>query len=326
MTLLEININSTNNFINFISPIIGVILSAIIAWCVYNKQKIEKEVKSNVITFSYLLSSIFKNFEELSNIKEQITVPALEEINNYIETIDEIEKYIDWAVGNAESPLKIQIVDKMGYAQKKVQELSSKLVLSVATIQHFNYIDTTKFIKEASLLPYFGDLNFISICNRLDTQYNVLSDIKNTILQYNEENIKRPRSMYYNFKIISDDNNYKENLSDVRGQILYRKSLFDSYDKTVTRCLVISYNAALHLEGFFYHYLKKYCVVVNRLGIPFKTFELKDETFFEQEKFQNYLENILPQEYQLFAIPLYTHLKRTFLDKISDFIFYGKWK
>ena len=69
----------------------------------------------------------------------------MEEINNYIETIDEIEKYIDWAVGNAESPLKIQIVDKMGYAQKKVQELSSKLVLSVATMQHFNYIDTTKF-------------------------------------------------------------------------------------------------------------------------------------------------------------------------------------
>ena len=89
---------------------------------------------------------------------------------------------------------------------------------------------------------------------------------------------------------------------------------------------MMSYNAALHLEGFFYHYLKKHCIVINRLGIPFKTFELKDETFFEQEKFQKYLENILPQEYQLFAIPLYAHLKRTFVDKISDFIFYCKWK
>ena len=44
MAIFEININNTNNFINFISPIIGVVLSAIIAWIVYNKQKIEKEI------------------------------------------------------------------------------------------------------------------------------------------------------------------------------------------------------------------------------------------------------------------------------------------
>ena len=75
--------------------------------------------------------------------------------------------------------------------------------------------------------------------------------------------------MYYNFKIISDDNNYKENLSNIKGQILYRKSLFDSYDKTVTRCLMMSYNAALHLEGFFYHYLKKQFQNTNRIFLSF---------------------------------------------------------
>ena len=89
----------------------------------------------------------------------------------------------------------------------------------------------------------------------------------------------------------------------------------------------MSYNAACHLEAFFYHYLKKYCVVANRLGTPFKTLQLKDETFFNNDiQFQLYLNSILPNEYQIFSIPLYTNLKRNFWDKFSDFIFYLKWE
>ena len=81
MTIFEISINHSKDFINFISPIIGIIISAFIAWCTYKKQVIEKEVKANIATFSYLLSLICKNFEELSNTKEQISAPALKEID-----------------------------------------------------------------------------------------------------------------------------------------------------------------------------------------------------------------------------------------------------
>ena len=109
--------------------------------------------------------------------------------------------------------------------------------------------------------------------------------------------------------------------------MLYRRSLFESYDTTVTRSLIMSYNAACHLEAFFHHYLKKYCVVINNLGTPFKTLQLKDETFFDKnETFQGYFNTIQPNEYQLFEIPLYKNLKRTFWDTLSDFIFYLKWK
>ena len=72
MALFEIVINDNNNFINFISPIIGVIISAFIAWHTYKKQQTEKEVKHNIATFSYLLSLIFKNFEEYKNIVENM--------------------------------------------------------------------------------------------------------------------------------------------------------------------------------------------------------------------------------------------------------------
>ena len=327
MSLFEISINHSNNFVNFVSPIIGVIISAFIAWQTYHKQTIEKEVRTNVATFSYLFSLICKNFEELANIKEQISKPALQEIDEFLKTLDQIEKYMDWALSGGESPISIEVPDKKAYAIQKVAELSKKLVISVATKQYFTYIDTTGFKKEVVLLSHFGDLIFGTVCNRLDTQYNIISNIQETIKQYNEENVGKPRSLFHDYKIISDDKNYKENLNFARGQMLYRRSLFESYDTTVTRCLIMSYNAACHLEAFFYHYLKKYCVVVNKLGIPFKTLELKDETFFEKnEMFQAYFNVIQPNEYRLFEIPLYKNLKRKFWDALSDFIFYLKWK
>lgn len=59
----------------------------------------------------------------------------------------------------------------------------------------------------------------------------------------------------------------------------------------------MSYNAACHLEAFFHHYLKKYCVVVNKIGTPFKTLQLEDSSFFDdEEKFKIYLCTLLPQE------------------------------
>ena len=326
MTIFEISINHSKDFINFISPIIGIIISAFIAWCTYKKQVIEKEVKANIATFSYLLSLICKNFEELSNTKEQISAPALKEIDNFLSTLDEIEMYIDWAVGKGKSPIKINVPDKVAYSKTKVAKLSEDLVISIASKQHFTYIDTTSFKKEVVLLSYLGDLNFGTICNRLDTQYHIIKDIQDTIKQYNEENISKPRVQNYETKIISDDKNYKENLNNARNQMQYRRSLFEAYDTTVTRCLITSYNAACHLEAFFYHYLKKYCVVANKLGIPFESLQLDDKTFFEDNNFQNYFNTILPNEYQLFSIPLYKNLKRSFVDKLSDFIFYFKWK
>ena len=326
MTIFEISINHSKDFINFISPIIGIIISAFIAWCTYKKQVIEKEVKANIATFSYLLSLICKNFEELSNTKEQISAPALKEIDNFLSTLDEIEMYIDWAVGKGKYPIKINVPDKVAYSKTKVAKLSEDLVISIASKQHFTYIDTTSFKKEVVLLSYLGDLNFGTICNRLDTQYHIIKDIQDTIKQYNEENISKPRVQNYETKIISDDKNYKENLNNARNQMQYRRSLFEAYDTTVTRCLITSYNAACHLEAFFYHYLKKYCVVANKLGIPFESLQLDDKTFFEDNNFQNYFNTILPNEYQLFSIPLYKNLKRSFVDKLSDFIFYFKWK
>ena len=327
MALFEININSTNNLINFITPIIGVIISAFIAWHTYRKQSIEKEVKNNIATFSYLLSLIFKNFEELYNTKEQISTPALKEIDKFLKTLDTIEQYMNWAINGGESPIHIKLPEEeiRPYAIQQVAKLSQKLVLTTATKQHFIYIDTTNFKKESVLLSQFGDLNFGTISNRLDTEYNVISEIHETIKQYNEENIAKPRSVFNGAKIITSDENYREDINNFRGQMLYRQSLFESYDTTITRCLIMSYNAACHLEAFFYHYLNKYCVVANKLGIPFKTLQLEDKSFFEDKKFQNYLNSILPQEYQLFSIPLYKNLKRSFLDTLSDFIFYFKW-
>lgn len=325
MALFEISINHSNNFINFVSPIIGVIISAFIAWCTYHKQVVEKEVKNNIATFSYLFSLICKNFEELANIKEQISGPALQEIDEFLKTLDEIEKYMDWALNNGEAPISIEVPGKKAYAIQKVAELSKNLVISVATRQHFTYIDTTSFKKEAVLLSRFGDLIFGTVCNRLDTQYNIISNIQETIKQYNEENVGKPRTQVHNYKIIFNEETYKDDLSAQKGQMQYRRSLFESYDTTVTRCLIMSYNAACHLEAFFHHYLKKHCIVVNKLGTPFKTLQLEDKSFFDkEEKFQAYLDTLVPQEYQLFTIPLYRNLKRNFLDKLSDFIFYLK--
>jgi len=328
MAIFEFNINHSNDFINFISPIIGVIISAFIAWCTYKKQMIEKEVKANIATFSYMFSLICKNFEELYNIKEQISAPALEEIGKFLETLNTIENYMCWAIDGGKSPIQIQLPKEeiRPFAIKQVENLSQNLVLKIATRQHFIYMDTTNFKKEAVLLSQFGDLNFGTVSNRLDTEYNVISEIHETIKQYNEENIEKPRSVFNGAKIITSDENYKKDINNFRGQMLYRQSLFESYDTTVTRCLIMSYNAACHLEAFFYHYLKKHCVVTKKLGVPFKTLQLNDESFFPDEKFQLFLNTILPQEYPLFSIPLYRNLKRNFLDGLSDFIFYFKWK
>ena len=326
MAIFEISINQSNDFINFLSSIIGVIISAFIAWCTYKKQITEKEVKANIATFSYLLSLICKNFEELINTKKQISAPVIKEIDKFLSTLDEIEKYIAWAVSDGGSPIKIEVPDKVAYAKTKVAKLSEDLVISISSKQHFTYVDSTSFKKEVVLLSYFGDLSFGTICNRLDTQYHVIIDIQEAIKQYNEENICKPRAENYNIKIISNDKNYKENLNNARNQMKYRRSLFEAYDTTVTRCLITSYNAACHLEAFFYHYLKKYCVVANKLGVPFESLQLDDKTFFEDKEFQNYFKTILPNEYQLFSIPLYKNLKRSFVDKLSDFIFYFKWK
>lgn len=121
MALFEISINNSNDVISFVSPIIGVVISAFIAWHTYRKQAVENEVKANIATFSYLLSLIFKNFEELINIKEQISTPALEEINKFLDTLDEIKKHIDWALGVGESPICVEVSDKTSYATKKLR-------------------------------------------------------------------------------------------------------------------------------------------------------------------------------------------------------------
>lgn len=326
MYVFEFIVKNGSDLISFISPIVGVIASAFIAWVTYRKQVVEKEIKANVATFSYLLSLIIKNFEELHNIKEQISAPALEEVNNFLDTLYKIEEYIDWAVNDGKPPVYIIIKDKVAYAKQQVAKLSKKLVLSVATRQHFTYIDAANFQKETALLTQFGDLCFGTVCNRLDTQYNVIIDIQESIKQYNEENIGIPRSMFNEYKIISNDETYKADINNYRGQILYRKSLIESYDTTVTRCLMTSYNAACHLESFFHHYLKKHCIVIKKLGIPYKAFEFDDDSFFENDKFQLYLESVQPHEYRLFSVPLYKNLKRNFWDRLTDFIFYFEWK
>lgn len=236
-----------------------------------------------------------------------------------------IEKYIDWATNNGESPIKIEVPDKVAYTKIKSAELSKKLVILIATQQYFNYIDTTNFQKEVVLLSHFGDFIFGAVCNRLDTQYHIISNIQETIKRYNEENITKPRTCFKEFSFISTDANYKEIFNEQKNQMLYRRSLFEAYDTIVTRCLMTSYNAACHLEAFFYHYLKKHCVVANKLGIPFKSLQLDDKTFFDDKEFEMYLNTMLPNEYILFSIPLYKHLRRNFWDKLSDFIFYLKW-
>ena len=69
MALINISVNQNSSLLGFLSPIIGVIISAFIAWLVYRKQLIEKDIKENISKYFYIFSLIDKNFEELSNIK-----------------------------------------------------------------------------------------------------------------------------------------------------------------------------------------------------------------------------------------------------------------
>jgi len=326
MALFEISINQSNNFISFISPIIGIIISAFIAWHTYRQKYLENEINETFSNFTYMFSLFCKNFEELHNIKYQITKPALQEINNFLENLNEIERYLVWAIDNGPSPINIEIPSSNieTYAKNHVSELSKKMVLSISTKQLFTYIDNADITKEVTLLSKYGNLFFSPIYNRISTNIEIIKDIQETIKIYNEENINKPRSMYVDIKVINDDKTYRNDINKHRGQMLYRKSLFESYDKTVSRCLIFNYHAICHLEAFIQCYLKKYKIIQQALNIPYETIELNKSSLFNEDELKELQNSISEQEKQLFKIPEYKNLKKTFFDRFKEIIFYHK--
>ena len=327
MALINISVNQNSSLLGFLSPIIGVIISAFIAWLVYRKQLIEKDIKENISKYFYIFSLIAKNFEELSNIKYQISQPALEELNKALGILDQVEKLLDWETGRGPCPISIIIDEnnKSSYIKSELKRLSKLMSMSISTRFNFLFIDKQSFEKEASLLTYFGDTNFQFICNRLHTSYNVIDDIQNRIRMYYEENIEKPRSIYKNVKVVKEKENYKEQINITKNQLLYREAIFKSYDDTVNRALIYSYNALNHLETFFNKYQHKYKVAFKVIGIPYKNFSIEHETLIAPNDFWKIYSVLIEYEYPFFALPIYYNLKRTFLDKLSDLIFYGKW-
>ena len=327
MSLISITVNKSSQLLEFIAPIIGVAISAFIAWLVYRKQLVEKDIKENISKFFYVFYLISKNFEELSNIKYQISEPALAEIRESIKALSQAEKLFDWEIGIGACPANIVIPEssKHSYIQSELQKLSKKMTMTISTRYNFLFIDKQPFEKEASILAYYGDTDFQFICNRLNTSYHVIDDIQQKILMHNEENAEKPRTMYKEITIIWEKDKYKKQISDINNQLLYRETIFQAYDETVNRALIYSYNALNHLEVFFNKYKDKYKHSFKAIGIPYKTFGIKHESLIAEDDFWKMFSLLNKYEYSFFAIPLYTNLKRTFKDKLSDFIFYGKW-
>ena len=329
MSTFNIIINQSNDFYSFISPIIGVIISAAIAWIVYRKQSIEKEIKENIDKFSYLFYLITKNFEEIYSIKKQVTEPALKEIDNALDNLNNIEKELNWYKGVKNTLIIIPNDYRESYVNTELKKYSQNLSLHISTQSYIQYIDKKSFEKEATLLMHYGDLAFKSVCNKLDTNYNVIDEIQKKIYKNNDDIVGKYHSICINcsLELNIQNDEYKKQIEQLRRQLLYKKSLFEIYNKIANICCIYSYNAISHLDAFLFHYLNKYIVVFNKIGIPYKNIIISDEeTSFDKEDFWNLFSVVKSYEYELFAMPLYNNLKRTLLDRISDFIFYLRWE
>lgn len=148
MSTFNIIINQSNDFYSFISPIIGVIISAAIAWIVYRKQSIEKEIKENIDKFSYLFYLITKNFEEIYSIKKQVTEPALKEIDNALDNLNNIEKLMDWYKGVKNTLIIIPNDYRESYVNTELKKYSQNLSLHISTQSHIQYIDKNHLKKK----------------------------------------------------------------------------------------------------------------------------------------------------------------------------------
>lgn len=311
MSLINTNIVSSF-FTNCISPIIGVVISAIIAWLTYKQQALENEVKETFLQFTYMFSLFSKNFEELYNVKFQITEPALKELENFLHCLDEVEEYLKWVVDNAPSPIAIKIPENniRSYANKQIKKLSEKMILKVSTMQYYVNIDSRDITKEATLLSKYGNLYFISLYNRINNYCNMIKHIQEDIKLYNEENVEKPRSLYTDIKIKTDDMNYWQDINKQRGQVLYRSSLFKSYDKMVSRCLVLTYYAICHLDSFIQKYQEKYGVIQRALNIPYKSIKINKDSLLKENELNDLKKYISESELPLLEIPEYKNFKK----------------
>ncbi len=329
--LFNITINQTYPLIEFVAPILGVIISASIAWIVYKQQEKEKQIKDDISNFFYIYSCIQKNLQEIYNINKQISSPALKELENAIENIDKAIELIKWGEGRGKSPLEIEIPDesKENYIKNELLKLSSKLVFEHSLRHNFLYLDKHSFEKEATMLSKYGDHHFQNICATLDNLYNIIDDIQKTIYKHNEEMIEKPRTRFKRFSFEKKDNNADtlQEIVNFKGQILYKYTIFESYDRCIKRCLLYSYTAIFHLMNFFYKYKSKNRIIMNALGIPYKDLTIEDNSILTYQEFWKYFEKyLIKDEHIYFAYPIYHHMKRTLWDKITDAIFYRKLK
>lgn len=291
--------------ISFIFTLLSVIITASIGWFIYKKQQRIKYIQEDITNFFYIFYLIIKNFEEIINMYTQYSQPAILELNNTINALNEIKSIGDKYHNKV--PVS-NILDLSENAKEQVLQNDLKkqqkiLTLKVSSYKYYWHIDSKDFSKEALFLTKYGDSKFQAITIILYSVYHLLNELNASILNDINESINKPATSH-NDIVIGDirDINYEENIYKYISRIGYKLSLFNTLNHELEKGIIYSKIATEHLQNFYNAFYKKYKSQLKFIGVKYKEFRVDNE-IIDDTKYRELLKARKSFEIQYWDIP-----------------------
>ena len=297
--------NPEKCLISFLFTLFSILITASIGWIVYKKQQKIKYVQEDITNFFYIFYLITKNFEEIMNMYTQYAQPALLELNNIKNALNEIksigDKYHDKVpVSNI---LDLSQDAKEQVLQNELKKQQTYLNLKVSSYRYYWHIDSKDFSKEALFLTKYGDAQFQAITIILYSVYYLLNELNVSILNDINESRTKPATSH-NEIVIGDirDINYEENIYKYLSRIEYKLSLFKTLNKELEKGIIYSKIAIEHLQTFYNAFYKKYKSQLKFIGVKYREFRVDNE-IIEDTKYKELLKARKSFEIQYWDIP-----------------------
>lgn len=307
-----------------LATIIGVTISALIAWIVYKQQEKIRIIQSDISNFFYIFFLVIRNFEEIINMWTNYTKVAIQEINNAIKAIENIKIVADKLHGKEKvsEMLELSPLSEQEILMKQLKNEETFLNLKVSTQKFYWHVEEKDFSKEALFLTKYGDAKFQAITTILNSVYILINKLLYSITNDIDESRTRPAKLY-NILIIGDisDENYEETLMDYKYRLEYKLSLFTTLNEQVEKGIIYSRNALEHMQKFYKLYKNKYDLQLRFIGVKYKEFGLANE-IISKDKYEKLLNTRNEFEKQYWDIPDFKNLKPNWIEKLCLKIFF----
>jgi hypothetical protein len=322
---LILSSNGTHWLQGFLNTFFSVLFTASIAWIVYRQKEKENRIKQEINNFYLIGFYLISNLENLNVLREKNIKTALAEIDKVVDALKNVQYLVNCYKGKETFITKLNFTDATSlkkHIRKLIADEEKKLKFEVAYQSIITYIKEKDLEENTLFLASYGNKNFQRLYKLIELYFILTNKCINIVNDYIKSiEVRVSEKQETIFDINHPDSNIK--IDEKINEYLYFRNLYSNLLITIENALFYGIMLLDHLSAFSHHYSIKYNHILSALNIKFNSFELKNIMFEIEDLKSINLEN---NSFNfLWAIPLYTNMKRNLADKIASIFYPSYW-